>query len=230
MLFLGWSLASQIAAACRKTLARCWPRVVPGLPPTGAAGVGSLNPTPGALLLKITICPSWADAKPAVPSRTANAVAMRWRRMLFELPAEGDSRGGGHGAFGRRFLRRWLGRGVLQSLVTGLAGGGGRAVRVRRREHDVHEASLEIHRDRTVGAHDLDETLGGPAGHLLEPRLPGRFGAGCRHGGWKIGLRYLPGLLPVRLLRTYHAAHSNQSRQRERAHTAQTGLHHGILL
>ena len=49
MSFFGWSAASQMSAARSKTLRRCCPRVVPGLPPTGAAGVGSLNPSPGAV-------------------------------------------------------------------------------------------------------------------------------------------------------------------------------------
>jgi hypothetical protein len=41
------SVAPQMVAACWKQLSRCWPMVTPGLPPTGAAGVGSLNPSPG---------------------------------------------------------------------------------------------------------------------------------------------------------------------------------------
>src|SRR5436305_5275815 len=41
----------QTFAANWKTLSACWPRVVPGLPPTGATGVGSLKPTPGPLTL-----------------------------------------------------------------------------------------------------------------------------------------------------------------------------------
>src|SRR4051812_10793727 len=40
-------VAPQIFAACWKAYRRCSPRVVPGLPPTGGAGVGSLKPTPG---------------------------------------------------------------------------------------------------------------------------------------------------------------------------------------
>src|ERR1051325_3192922 len=39
-------MPAQMAAACVKQLSRCWPMVVPGLPPTGAAGVASLNPSP----------------------------------------------------------------------------------------------------------------------------------------------------------------------------------------
>ena len=43
------------AAAFWNALRRCWPSVVPGLPPTGAAGVGSLKPTPAALPLTMVI-------------------------------------------------------------------------------------------------------------------------------------------------------------------------------
>ena len=42
------SVAPQTFAANWKAFSRCWPRVVPLLPPTGAAGVLSLNPVPGA--------------------------------------------------------------------------------------------------------------------------------------------------------------------------------------
>src|SRR5262245_35806498 len=50
-----FSCAPQTLAAAWNALRRCWPSVVPGLPPTGAAGVGSLNPTPAALPFWITI-------------------------------------------------------------------------------------------------------------------------------------------------------------------------------
>src|SRR5262249_61794664 len=39
--------AAQISAAKRTAFNLCWPRVVPVLPPTGAAGVGSLKPFDG---------------------------------------------------------------------------------------------------------------------------------------------------------------------------------------
>ncbi len=54
-----FSVAPQIFAAVWAALKRCWPRVVPGFPPTGATGVSSLNPTPGASLFKIATvaCP-----------------------------------------------------------------------------------------------------------------------------------------------------------------------------
>ena len=43
-----FNCAPQMLAACWNAIRRCWPRVVPVLPPTGAAGVGSLKPTPAA--------------------------------------------------------------------------------------------------------------------------------------------------------------------------------------
>src|SRR5262249_16385485 len=39
---------AEMLAANWNALRRCWPSVVPGLPPTGATGVGSLKPTPAA--------------------------------------------------------------------------------------------------------------------------------------------------------------------------------------
>ena len=44
-----FNCAPQTFAACWNAIRRCWPSVVPVLPPTGAAGVGSLKPTPAAL-------------------------------------------------------------------------------------------------------------------------------------------------------------------------------------
>src|SRR5687767_5282203 len=52
---------------------RCSPNVVPVLPPTGAAGVGSLNPTPGALMLTMTICAGPAKLVCAERPAIANA-------------------------------------------------------------------------------------------------------------------------------------------------------------
>src|SRR5713101_5555804 len=46
---------AQISAAAWNAISRCWPIVVPGFPPTGAAGVGSLKPTRGSLALTIVI-------------------------------------------------------------------------------------------------------------------------------------------------------------------------------
>jgi len=67
------SRALQIAAACSNAISRCCPSVVPALPPTGAAGVGSLNPTFGALTLTMTNCAGPAVAAAAVATRAARA-------------------------------------------------------------------------------------------------------------------------------------------------------------
>ena len=59
-----FSVAPQMFAAHWKAFSRCWPRVVPVLPPIGDAGVASLNPTPAASPLSIMIvaCPDADDA------------------------------------------------------------------------------------------------------------------------------------------------------------------------
>ena len=58
-----FSVAPQIFAAVWMAFSRCWPRVFPPFPPTGATGVVSLNPTPGASLFKTTTvaCPAADD-------------------------------------------------------------------------------------------------------------------------------------------------------------------------
>src|SRR5262249_49222655 len=58
------SVEAQTPAANWNAMSRCWPTVVPGLPPTGAAGVGSLKPSPGALTLTMVIV-AFASAGPA---------------------------------------------------------------------------------------------------------------------------------------------------------------------
>ena len=57
--------ALQMLAACSNAISRCSPSVVPVLPPTGATGVGSLNPSPGALMLTMTNCAGPALTTPA---------------------------------------------------------------------------------------------------------------------------------------------------------------------
>src|SRR5205823_15003502 len=51
----------QMLAACWKQLSRCCPTVVPGLPPTGAAAVGSLKPSPAPSRLMMTIVEDACD-------------------------------------------------------------------------------------------------------------------------------------------------------------------------
>ena len=66
------SSAAQISAACWNAMSRCWPRVVPVLPPTGTAGVGSLNPSPGPSALMISMVAA-ADALLASARRQMSA-------------------------------------------------------------------------------------------------------------------------------------------------------------
>src|SRR5437867_9965575 len=54
----------QMLAAYWKTYRRCSPTVVPGLPPTGVAGVGSLNPSPGPSRFTMVIVEAPAAAAP----------------------------------------------------------------------------------------------------------------------------------------------------------------------
>src|SRR5207244_5543519 len=55
--------APQMSAACWKAINRWTPSVVPVLPPTGATGVGSLNPSLGpSLLMTVKVA---ARARPA---------------------------------------------------------------------------------------------------------------------------------------------------------------------
>src|SRR5690349_12194802 len=83
----GLSTAVQMSAACRNTFMRCWPSVVPVLPPMGAAGVVSLKPTPGRLPLTTMILPC-ANAGEAITPRASAAAAravLKEVRMLFLL-------------------------------------------------------------------------------------------------------------------------------------------------
>src|SRR5689334_22037007 len=74
-------VAPQMLAACVNAIRRCWPRVVPLLPPTGTAGVGSLKPTPGPLMLLITIvAAAWAE--PAHAKAREAATSVRPGRLL----------------------------------------------------------------------------------------------------------------------------------------------------
>src|SRR5690349_5610801 len=71
-------VAPQMLAAWVKAIRRCLPSVVPSLPPTGVAGVGSLKPTPGAFRLLMTIvAAAWAE--PAAPHARARPAASRVR-------------------------------------------------------------------------------------------------------------------------------------------------------
>ncbi|VXB00192.1 hypothetical protein MASSI9I_10238 [Massilia sp. 9I] len=75
------SVLPQMLAACWKAIRRCWPRVVPVLPPTGVAGVGSLKPSPGAFwLTMVMVAAAWTALAPA--SAKASAAATRHRDLM----------------------------------------------------------------------------------------------------------------------------------------------------
>src|SRR5262245_39885779 len=64
-----------MAAACWKAINRCSPRVVPLLPPTGAAGVGSLKPWPGSVTFTIVMCEASTGLEARPAKRTARTAA-----------------------------------------------------------------------------------------------------------------------------------------------------------
>src|SRR5882672_12327210 len=72
------SRVPQMFAAVWKTKSRCAPTVVPGFPPTGEAGAGSLNPSPAPSALTIVMVAAWAGTGASGPvgrSATAKAAA-----------------------------------------------------------------------------------------------------------------------------------------------------------
>src|SRR5947209_18391260 len=129
----------QTLAAYWKTFRACWPTVVPGLPPTGAAGVGSLKPTPGALTLTMTML-----AAPKTGPVSSRASAKRPRSLvvfMVLLLLE-------HGSVVEN------GVGIRGAVHADLAD---RAVRLDLRHGDVEEGVGEVDRHRAVRRpHDLD--------------------------------------------------------------------------
>src|SRR6185369_16694005 len=89
---------------------RCWPGVVPVLPPMGATGVGSLKPTPGASALTMVMVAAPWSARGRKREKAAN-------RRLTRVPDIAGGLGFGFG-FG------WGGRGLdSDALSSGLAAG-----------------------------------------------------------------------------------------------------------
>src|SRR5437762_865038 len=142
-------------------MSRWAPTVVPVLPPTGAAGVVSLKPTPGALPFTIVIFAP--PARSAAGARTTARAAIAAGRILARIT---------------RFMR-------MASLLLerrrarGLRRGGGRrpaargegSVGVPDDRDALHELALQVHDDHAVG---IDHHLGDFGG-------VGRLGA--RAGG-----------------------------------------------
>src|SRR5690349_17415542 len=80
MTVMGTSLFSTLPqswSARLYAMMRCWPTVVPGLPPTGVAGVGSLKPTPGPSRLMRIMSAAWAGTTEATPSRAPAQSALK---------------------------------------------------------------------------------------------------------------------------------------------------------
>ena len=77
----------QMSAACRKAMSRCSPSVVPVLPPTGAAGVGSLNPSdgPSTTTMLILAAPSLEGATSRNAESARRAGAKRRRVVIARL-------------------------------------------------------------------------------------------------------------------------------------------------
>src|SRR5262245_50538148 len=73
------SVEPQRLAAVWKAMSRCWPIVIPGLPPMGAAGVGSLKPSPApSELITVTVAPPAIRREPepwAIANEPARAAA-----------------------------------------------------------------------------------------------------------------------------------------------------------
>jgi hypothetical protein len=71
----------QMSAAAWNAISRCWPIVVPLLPPTGAAAVASLNPSPAPSVLTMTKVAACAAGNATNP-KSATASKKIWNRLL----------------------------------------------------------------------------------------------------------------------------------------------------
>src|SRR5262245_50491248 len=116
-------------------MSRCCPIVVPVLPPTGVAGVGSLKPTPAAVAL-MTVMVALPEAEAAARSapRIASAMPRVVRATLLLLRA-----------IRRRGRRLSAARDALELR---------RAVGLALRDHGGEKRVAEIHDLRPVGSHD----------------------------------------------------------------------------
>src|SRR5215831_12347532 len=151
----------QMSAACWKAMSRCWPRVVPVFPPTGATGVGSLNPSPGlSLLITVMTAASTAGAITAPILHSAQAIRKMlsqflWNTIVGFSPYDGSS------------LLLVIGaRGLVDMLNRDLPVG------IRDGEQRALEAPLEVDGDTAarLGALDLYQALIGCAQGVLHLR------------------------------------------------------------
>src|SRR5262245_59664454 len=99
--------APHTSAANWKAISRCWPLVVPGLPPTGAAGVGSLKPSFGPSALTTVMCALAAEragiARRSAPASASGTMRVAEIVMALLLPVRlgllsEEGHGGVHGA------------------------------------------------------------------------------------------------------------------------------------
>src|SRR3712207_6304150 len=84
VMVMGLSMvAPHLSAAAWKAFRRCWPSVVPLLPPTGVAGVVSLKPKFAASLFRITIV-AVAPAEGGTPGTAAakDRASMTGRKII----------------------------------------------------------------------------------------------------------------------------------------------------
>src|SRR3569623_653769 len=78
------SRAPHSEAAVWNRIRRCAPRVVPGLPPSGLFGVGSLKPSPGPS--RFTITTTAADTGTLMAVARAHSSGVSWRFMAALRP------------------------------------------------------------------------------------------------------------------------------------------------
>ena len=152
---------AQMSAARWKAMSRCWPRVVPGFPPTGATGVGSLKPSPGlSLLITVMTAASTAGVATAPIPKSAHATrkmlsGFLWNTIACTSPCDGGSL---FLVIGSRYLVEMLNL----DLPVGIRDGEQRAL----------ETPMEVDFDTAarLGALDLHQALIGCAESVLHLR------------------------------------------------------------
>src|SRR5207344_1814627 len=138
-------------AACWKMNNRWAPSVVPGFPPTGARGVGSLKPTPGTLLLMMTMFAANAGA--------ANSRAAANHASAHGAREAARARGRMLAVLAHRRLRHGRRRLLLEGLLRIVhAPNDAVSVRVDLHDHGLLVASLQIHHVGAIRQTDLPET------------------------------------------------------------------------
>src|SRR6188508_1055680 len=137
-------------AAVWNTISRCWPTVVPGLPPTGVAAVGSLNPSFAPSVLMIVMVTARLGTVPSISAAITNAPPMSRRADRTRLlpRRRGTRRSSGRHARARQTLRR---RRVVH------AAGSDPAARIHHRDGVLQETIVEPDHHGAVGKPDHRE-------------------------------------------------------------------------